>query len=70
MIKTTTSHLAESIGVGLNEPFSFIYENQICKGLISHSGFHMRGPGNGAWITNQRVLSRLVEGTITVMKEA
>lgn len=70
MIKTTTSHLAESIGVALNEPFSFIWENQICKGMISHSGFHMRGPGSGAWITNQRVLSRLVEGTITVLKEA
>lgn len=70
MIRTITSHLAESIGVNLNEPFSFIYENQICKGMISHSGFHMRGPGNGAWITNQRVLSRLVEGKITVMKEA
>ena len=70
MIRTITSHLAESIGVNLNEPFSFIYENQICKGMISYSGFHMRGPGNGAWITNQRVLSRLVEGKITVMKEA
>ena len=69
MIRTTISHLAESIRVNLNEPFTFFYDNRLCKGMLTKSGFRMM-TDNKVWREDKQVLSRLVEGSLIVMKES
>jgi hypothetical protein len=69
MIRTTISHLAESLGVSLNEPFTFFYDSRLCKGMLTKSGFRMM-TDNKVWREDKQVLSRLVEGSLIVMKES
>lgn len=62
----TIKDIAENIGVNINKPFTFSYENKTCTGIISHSGFHMKK--HNTWVKNHKVLSNLINGKITVMK--
>lgn len=69
MILTNIRNLAESLGVSLNEPFTFFYESRLCKGMLTKSGFRMM-TDNKVWREDKQVLSRLVVGSLVLMKES
>jgi len=68
MILTDIRSLAESIGVSLNEPFTFFCNGRLRKGMLTKSGFRMMTENN-VWREDRQVLSRLVEGSLIIMKE-